>query len=1263
MNPIDMHTARLLLDMSGGQRDLEPLGDMQLEGAVALQNHLADPEVGLGYLADEVGMGKTYVALAVVAMMRYFNPMLRVLYLCPSRNVQEKWVREYEAFVRHNVKISTGRIRTRDGRPAVPMASCRNVESLIRQAGSGYFADFFIGKDSFSMHLNDDPDTWKRKLEELRQLVPAREWKGLVRQKSEVKDQYADVLNYILPTFDLVVIDEAHNFKHDFESSDRNRVLSRVLGFQGDALPRVKQALLLSATPYDRDIRQLRNQLRMVGKEELLPDEAEDAGPVRIRESLKRFMVRRLNVLEVNDEPMTRNRYRREWRKGERAEISLESDEQKLVMALVQKKVGEMLSAQTDSPSFQTGLLASFESFAQSARSEPVRFDGEQSDKQQSDARDRHVLEHIVESYVDAGLGRTLPHPKMDTVTERLCQALYEQGRKQIVFVRRVRSVNELKAKLDEGYNDWLHRHICSVLAGEPTPLQLMQQVFDAYQAASRQRDEDTVGGELEAPVESEKALPPKNDSLFAWFYRGEALPEVRQILGDWPTPDGVRTSLASRNRVNIILLEHNWAENLCERLKVDLSATLTRYGPEIRDLANRYFSSELKDDHLAEFHAAQAGFIAWLIQEKGCRQLHAILTALGATEQTEISEQIDLVSLKRHLRTRTLYSELSAYPELEAELNPWQRRFMDAVLGDQHGVGELRKLSVIHGVMLGFLLRTGHGIVDVYLARLKQGQGDLNEASRRKWMRDLVSMLVDQRRSPAFSTYHELERLGSHLEIIIRNNIPDILHEPPENYRRLLSRTLNPVSPIIGASGETGDRSPQARKFRMPGYPLALISTDVFQEGEDLHTFCDSVVHYGVSASPISLEQKSGRVDRVNSMAQRRLQSLKAAPTDEDFIQVTFPFVRESIESLQIRSVCRNINEYLLSLHEFSDERKKVSEYLATDAALEDRQEIPGQIMDQLQSPYDARVVTDNGRRDGDSVKVASEDRSKAIAHVTALLEAKLDEYSNPRPVITAMDQDWDGSTGDLSVCLKSARASGELLASLTRVHEPAVVEPKNSKELIGLMERISWRTFSRTLAIDEGHRQGAYRLLANCEMLVGDESLTDRLEIDRLFERMDMVHNPEEYSPALSKEVVAQLRAVNGKTRIPIDRQGATKVKAVKASGGWHLRFTFTGAHQQRQHYVHLYECDGRCIFLSRITENGYVRKLPVKDIVHYTWARNRHVDLVEFLVNGDGAIMGRVVHPLGNLQWEEFIYCAYTLAVETDTLEYLLRQEDRF
>ena len=127
------------------------------------------------------------------------------------------------------MRFSHGRLRTLDGQPAVPYASCRNVDELLRYAASGYFADYFIGKDSFSISLTDDESEWSKKLEQLKQLVPAYQIK-IIESKRDVKEQFAGALNYILPTFDLVVIDEAHNFKHDFESSYRNQVLSRVLG-------------------------------------------------------------------------------------------------------------------------------------------------------------------------------------------------------------------------------------------------------------------------------------------------------------------------------------------------------------------------------------------------------------------------------------------------------------------------------------------------------------------------------------------------------------------------------------------------------------------------------------------------------------------------------------------------------------------------------------------------------------------------------------------------------------------------------------------------------------------------------------------------------------------------------------------------------------------------------------------------------------------------------------------------------------------------
>jgi hypothetical protein len=64
---IDLQSAREILDFSkrigSGQRAEE-----QLEGSVAIHNLL--DRYGVAYLADEVGMGKTYVALGALAQRR-----------------------------------------------------------------------------------------------------------------------------------------------------------------------------------------------------------------------------------------------------------------------------------------------------------------------------------------------------------------------------------------------------------------------------------------------------------------------------------------------------------------------------------------------------------------------------------------------------------------------------------------------------------------------------------------------------------------------------------------------------------------------------------------------------------------------------------------------------------------------------------------------------------------------------------------------------------------------------------------------------------------------------------------------------------------------------------------------------------------------------------------------------------------------------------------------------------------------------------------
>ena len=145
---IDVRTASELLDFGArigpGQRTLE-----QLEGAVAIHNILE--QRGVAYLADEVGMGKTYVALGALALFRHYQPDFRVLIIAPRENIQMKWMKELRNFVAYNVRFPDLRMKALDGRPSRPLVACGNLLDLAKEVTINPNRDFFLRLTSFSV--------------------------------------------------------------------------------------------------------------------------------------------------------------------------------------------------------------------------------------------------------------------------------------------------------------------------------------------------------------------------------------------------------------------------------------------------------------------------------------------------------------------------------------------------------------------------------------------------------------------------------------------------------------------------------------------------------------------------------------------------------------------------------------------------------------------------------------------------------------------------------------------------------------------------------------------------------------------------------------------------------------------------------------------------------------------------------------------------------------------------------------------------------
>jgi ERCC4-related helicase len=96
-------------------------------------------------------------------------------------------------------------------------------------------------------------------------------------------------------------------------------------------------------------------------------------------------------------------------------------------------------------------------------------------------------------------------------------------------------------------------------------------------------------------------------------------------------------------------------------------------------------------------------------------------------------------------------------------------------------------------------------------------------------------------------------------------------------------------------ANGEVRDetRKRLLLTFNTPLFPEILIASSVLAEGVDLHLNCRYVIHHDLCWNPSTLEQRSGRVDRIGSKAERDGRSIHlylpyiAATQDEKMFRV----------------------------------------------------------------------------------------------------------------------------------------------------------------------------------------------------------------------------------------------------------------------------------------------------------------------------------------------------------------------------------------
>lgn len=953
--------ARELLDMGArlrrrGEEDVEPpQATAQLEGAVALHNILQ--REGVAYLADEVGMGKTYVALGAIALFRHFDPAFRVAVIAPRENIQQKWMKEWFNFASHIVRVPDLRMKGLHGGPAKPLVKCESLRQFVRETTVSPDREFFLRLSSFSLGTGSEETDLRALRERFKHDLP---WVAdaipSLHSKRDFKDGLAKAVCCAIPEFDLLVIDEGHNLKHGFAEriAARNRVLAFVFGRPSpeverrtfpDYGPRAKRVLFLSATPIEDDYRQLWNQLDVLGKgQPFAPLADPDVSENHKRDLAKRFVIRRVTTLPVSGTRLTKNLYRREWRRGGLAEHDeaqkVEDIRQRLSVALVQKKVAELLNSSKFNASFQMGMLASFESFLETSKAKKTDEDrGAFDDAEQTDdVLERQGIDVVEVNRLAADyrrvFGTELPHPKMDALVARLAQA-WTTGRKALVFLRRVASVWEIKERLDIAYNAWLFDRLERAWSGTPAIAEDLRKLRGHYQEERAANRKALMAGRT-AGVKSDQEEQDRGglDTFFAWFFRGEG-PDGPWLSGAAFSKRFIQaryelSTFFEDNHVAALLgvSADQTANALAEAVGCPASELPTRLIP----LAASYLTAAERPGRREVFDAAQGGATEML--KEG---------ALDPTLRRRAEAEWQLLWLPRRqpkagkpqdferaLSYGTLFSELRE-PRWQSLREAIWPAPVDADPSAAIRERELRR------ALLGTACRLGHSLIDLFVLAI-QGRGTLRVRERGgrtqsaqaddasvgagadgSFIESFLMLLDSQRAVPAaqrgWGAYDELSELASHFGLILDVNEPKLLTGHLREVGDALGRLLKQQQPVGGMTG--GVNRTMVRQFRMPGYPLILLSTDLLQEGEDLHTFCGDVYHYGLAWTPSAIEQRIGRIDRVRSRTERVAAASAAGLGPNDKLQVFYPHLEETVERLQVRRVLRRMREFIRLMHE----------------------------------------------------------------------------------------------------------------------------------------------------------------------------------------------------------------------------------------------------------------------------------------------------------------------------------------------------------
>jgi len=877
--------------------------DKQVQGITTLYNLLCAQPVA--YLADEVGMGKTYQALGLACLLWNLEPAARVMVVAPRGNVQRKWEADYTTFLQNNYLLRDDRVKDcLLGRPVREPVVCENLTDLVGKLVRDADRFFVLRLTSFmrpvifssgQKHARKVVDDKRASFQDMH-FHPQGDLKDGLRTKTVAQDEAKQAcmawtgaaVNQSLPEIDLLIVDEAQNLRHRENQSCTNfrrvfglyqsraewdQELGRYLDLRKylgcEPRTKVRRLLLLSATPAHSQVGDISSQLRYgLGLEHgdrlknIIEALERSGNDVRgASEALKHVMVRRFRMFG----PLNKYGYRQE----EAPVMQVEQDPlAELSTALVTKHLYRALKGKGNR--FRVGFLSSFESLQQSIKRQ-LREDedgpegiGSHTDEE-GQSLDAGFISRLDEAFVNK-FGVHLVHPKQRYVVDqgrRILDAEHtSEVVKMLVFVRRLATVGEIVRDISAVYDEILGRRVAALFDIEPgqvNPARLESRLQEMRTGDDADEQEiETESPELQEPGRTSQYLDlfRSKDSAGGWFRR-----------------------LFNQGRSLWWFFDENWARTLWW-LETGRRIPLEEY------LRDRDFSpSEARAAYPARHEAFYLAQLEFAQKHRDLDTVRSFLRQRYAKYVGEFDRSDDASRDARLLLRTSFWNELlerggSGYASFLT--------FKPAAVSEEDLYAREQTKAWISKN-----LRMSEPIVDL-AAAYRAASGDPESL-----VEQFVSLVADQPK-----LVRRLELLTSHAPLIERTLGYDL---QADRYERLDGwAVFDDQNPVRGVLGGSGNRDTVTRQFNTPFFPDVIVCTDVLREGVDLHLFCDYVMHYGLAFSPGDIEQRTGRIDRYFSKTCR---AIEGSPGHEERLCISFPYLASTLDELQLARVLSRRN------------------------------------------------------------------------------------------------------------------------------------------------------------------------------------------------------------------------------------------------------------------------------------------------------------------------------------------------------------------